>query len=273
MATATIDDLKNVAKDLDVRKIVLMATYFPFKGTGVSNVDLLSRITGSDLFLPFGSLDAMNNLLNGLYELRFLTEQKLLSGLKLYPGYQDFDLASEAMNPFYEMAIAHNLPVAIHSGELHHCCPFDQKGNRSCIIDRGRCPIDELGHLTHPANIVRAIKKFPAVNFILCHLSNPFFDELRQVMKECANVYTDISGQFLSQSEESTDEYKDLVVDEIKKFLDLKGGFSRVMFGTDFPIQSYSDSMELVESLGLSVEEKKMIYYQNAANLLGLKED
>ncbi len=44
------------------------------------------------------------------------------------------------------------------------------------------------------------------------------------------------------------------------------------MFGTDFPIQSYGDSIEPVELLGLSAEEKQMIYHQNAARILGLKE-
>ncbi|MDO8669492.1 MAG: amidohydrolase family protein [Candidatus Buchananbacteria bacterium] len=272
VATATTLDLKKLAKEFGVSKIVLMATYFPFKGTGVYNADLLNRINGSALFLPFGSLDAMNNLPSGLSELGRLVELDLLSGLKLYPGYQDFDLAGKQLDALYKMASAYNLPVAIHSGELHHCCPKNETGLRSCLANSGRCPIDELGYLSHPSSIAGVVRKFPAVNFILSHLSNPFFEELRQVMRECPNVYTDISGQFLSESEESTAEYKTLISGEIKKFLDLPEGTSRLMFGTDFPIQSYNDSIELVESLGLSANEKKMVYFKNAARLLGLKE-
>lgn len=272
VASATISDLENLSRDFQVEKIVLMATYFPFKSKGVYNYDLLSRITGSNIFLPFGSLDAMNNLSAGLEELRNLTEQGLLSGLKLYPGYQNFDIAGFDLDPFYEMARTHDLPVAIHSGELHHCCPKNERGIRSCMADYGRCHIDELGYLAHPHNIKRAVRVFPDVKFILCHLANPFFNELRNLMLECENVYTDISGQFLSDSEESTAEYKKRIIEEIKRFLDLKDGIKRVMFGTDFPIQSYSDSLELVESLGLSEDEKKLIYHHNAAKLLKLEE-
>ena len=92
-------------------------------------------------------------------------------------------------------------------------------------------------------------------------------------MRECGNIYTDISGQFLSKSEEDTAEYKKLITEEIKRFLDLPSGLNRVMFGTDFPIQSYSDSIELVESLGLSASEKVMIYQSNATQLLKLEGD
>ena len=272
VASATIDDLKKQAEIFGVKKIVLMATYFPFKGSGVYNTDLLSRISGSKLFLPFGSLDAMNNLTGGLAELKRLSDLKLLSGLKLYPGYQNFDLTNSQLKPFYEMARAHNLPVAIHAGELHHCCPKNDRGQRSCLAS-GRCWIDELGHLARPSQIALAVRQFPEVNFILCHLANPFFEELRQVMRECGNIYTDISGQFLSKSEEDTAEYKKLITEEIKRFLDLPSGLNRVMFGTDFPIQSYSDSIELVESLGLSASEKVMIYQSNATQLLKLEGD
>lgn len=272
VATATVNDLERLAKEFGVIKIVLMATYFPFKGTGVYNYDLLNRISGHDLFLPFGSLDAMNNISAGLVELRLLAQEGKLAGLKLYAGYQNFDLASDEMNQFYQIALDYNLPVAIHSGELHHCCPKNDNGVRTCIIKNGCCPIDDFSPLAQPNNIVRAVRKFPAVKFIFCHLSNPFFADLRQVMCECPNVYTDISGQFLSDSYESTDEYKQLIVDEIKRFLDLPHGMSRVLFGTDFPIQSYNDSIELIESLGLTNTEKAMIYYHNAIKFLELKE-
>ena len=101
VATATIDDLKKQAEIFGVKKIVLMATYFPFKGTGVYNTDLLSRINGSKLFLPFGSLDAMNNLAAGLKELKCLTDLRLFSGLKLYPGYQNFNIVDHKLEPFF----------------------------------------------------------------------------------------------------------------------------------------------------------------------------
>jgi predicted TIM-barrel fold metal-dependent hydrolase len=42
------------------------------------------------------------------------------------------------------------------------------------------------------------------------------------------------------------------------------------MFGTDFPIQSHKDSMEIVKSLRLPKREEERVFYGNAIELLGL---
>lgn len=267
--SATIADLEALAYKFGIDKTVLMATYFPFKGSGVHNMSLLTRIAGRQEFLIFGSLDAMGDLEIGIEDLRRLARFHIISGIKIYPGYQNFDPSSEEIYPIYEIAQRYDLPVAIHTGELHHCCPKDQ---RDVSVNKcgHKCWIDQLGHLAHPNTIAPAVRKFPEVNFILCHMSNPFFEDLRQLMGECDNVYTDISGQFISGSPESTPEYKKLIVSEVKKFLELENGVDRMMFGTDFPIQSHEDSIEIVRSLGLPQEEQEKIFYTNAAGLLGL---
>jgi predicted TIM-barrel fold metal-dependent hydrolase len=83
------------------------------------------------------------------------------------------------------------------------------------------------------------------------------------------NLYTDISGQFVSGSEDSP-EYKKEIIKEINLFLDIPGVEDRILFGTDFPIQSYFHSIELVENLGVSQEIRDKIYYKNARKILGL---
>lgn len=270
VSTATIACLKKQMENFGITHTVLMATYFPFKGSGVHNHDLMSRIADDESFLMFGSLNTMQNLKLGIAQLRELAESGSIIGIKLYPGYQNFDFAGEAIRPVYEIALKYNLPVAFHSGELHHCCPRDKDGNRISRCGKN-CHIDQLGHLSHPSQIALAVRQFPEVNFILAHMANPFFDALRKLMEECKNVYTDISGQFISGSCESTDEYKTFIGEEIRKFLSLEHGIERVMFGTDFPIQSHSDSFQLIESLGLYGDEKKKIFRTNAIRLLKLE--
>lgn len=268
--SATLDVLEAHAEEYGIDKIVLMATYFPFKGGGLPNHELLRRIEGRDKFLVFASLDAMNNLEQGVKELRELAESRKVHGFKLYPGYQDFHLSDERIFSVFELAAKHGLPVAIHSGDLHHCCPKDLATNKREKCG-GRCYIDELGDLSRPREVVVAAERFPEVNFIMCHLSNPFFGELRDVMRQCRNVYTDISGQFTSGSSEDSPEYRLVLVGEIRKFLDLEHGSERLMFGSDFPIQSYEDSVTLVRSLGLTKEVEDKIFHQNAATLLKLE--
>ena len=269
--TATISDLVKLANEHDLKKIVLLATYFPFKGSGLKNQELLERIADNPLFCMFASLVVQNNFEQGLQELRELAEQGKICGIKLYPGYQVFSPSDPKVFPVYELAREFALPVMFHGGELHHCCQEEDRKQGRFRCGQA-CKIDQLGHLAHPESFVGAIKNFPAVSFIISHLANPYFEELRQIMSLYPNVYTDISGQFLSATIEAKPEYQELIISEIRKFLAMPQGINRVMFGTDFPIQSYEDSISLIESLNLTAAEKDQLYYANAAKLLKLRE-
>jgi len=249
---AKIEDLERMANKYGVQKIILLATYFPFKKSGLKNKELLERIRGKDLFLSFGSLDAMNHLKEGIRELEDLLSERLIQGIKLYPGYQNFDPSDESLFPIYSLAKKYAVPVMFHTGELHHCCSRKERIEKRYRCKAKECWIDLLGHLSEPQKIEFAVWKFPDLKFLLSHLGNPYFNQLRQLMKRYDNIYTDISGQFLSGTEEDTPEYRQTLKEEISKFLDLPFGLGRVLFGTDFPIQSYKDSIQLIEDLGLS---------------------
>lgn len=271
--SATLEDLEKQSEIWGISKIVIMATYFPFKGRGLRNRDLLERIEGRDKFLMFGSADLMNDRANnGIRELEFLAERKMIAGIKLYPGYQDFDCLSFRATEVYGVAKHYDVPVMFHSGELHHCCPKEDmvKGVFRC---KGKyCYLDKLGDLSRPQELYRAIKAFPQVRFVLSHLGNPYFGELRSVLRECPNAFTDISGQFVTGSGEDSREYKEEVKNEIEKILEIDGMIDRLMFASDFPIQSYEDSVGIVKSLKLTEEEEKKIFYKNAEKLLNLRE-
>lgn len=265
---ADIDALRRLAKDFNIDKIYLMATYFPLKKSGLINEELLARMAGDSLFGCFGSLDAENNLAAGLSELTDLAQAKLIDGLKLYPGYQNIDLGSEAFWPVYCLAEKFGLPIAIHQGELHHCCPRNKRLSGDFRCQNNRCLLDERGDLSHPNKLEPALAAFPKVNFIACHLANPFFNDLRSLMSRYPNLYTDLSGQFVSASDEDTPDYRKALQFELESFLALDSGPERLMFGTDFPIQSYEDSLSLVEALDLSPAIKKNVLSENAKRVL-----
>jgi len=264
---ASVADLESSAEHYGIKKMIVMATYFPFKKSGLYNKELLKRIEGRKLFSAFGSLDAMNRLEEGIPELKELAEAKMISGIKLYPGYQDFSVSDMKVFPLYELAAKHDLPVAIHSGELHNCCPKD--GRRMRCLDK--CRLEGLGYLSHPKNMAGAIKNFPEVTFVLCHLANPYFEELKEVMAEYPNVCTDISGQYSTGGQWDTEEYREVLKQEMIEFLKLPNGIERILFASDFPIQSFADSIALVKALGLSKEDEDRIFYKNAMEKLKIK--
>jgi hypothetical protein len=267
-ADASVAVLERQAEEFDIEKIVLMATYFPFKGTGLPNRELVQRVAGNKRFLIFGSLDAQNNFHDGIRELVELAVDEKIAGLKLYPGYQDFNPADPYYFPLYRLAEQLRLPVAIHTGALHHCCPatLRAEGKFRC---GDSCAIDRLEPLAKPLNLLAAPMAFPRVKFVFCHLGNDSFADLRTVMRQCPNVYTDISGQFLSGTDEDDLAYREMIKSELQQFLALPNGLNRLLFATDFPLQSYADSIALVKMLGLSESEERRIFYENAATLLG----
>ena len=229
--------------------IVLLATYFPHKKSGVHNFDMLERIMGHPLFRMFGSLDVTNNLDSGVAELELLAQEGKMAGIKLYPGYQGFEASESRLNAVYSLAEKYRLPVMLHGGEVHNC-------------DKA------LSELARPMYVEKPAKEYPTVKFVVSHLANPYFAELRGVMERCPNVFTDISGQFLSGSAEDTEEYRKTITSEIQQFLSCKNGYERVMFATDFPIQSYKDSLDLVARLRLKPEQLKKIMAENALRFL-----
>jgi len=265
---ADIADLHNQAQRYGISKIYIMATYFPLKKTGLHNRELLERIKGDDLFGCFGSLDLENDFSGGLQELRQLAEAGQIDGIKLYPGYQNVVIADTQFRPLFQLAQEFSLPVACHLGELHHCCPREERQKQKLRCAAARCILEERGHLATPSWLLSVAKLFPQVKFIACHLANPFFTDLRQVMADLSNVYTDISGQYISGGAKDTPQYRCTLVKEIRQFLELEGGKERVMFATDFPIQSYQDTLELVKALELKPAEEELLLARNARRLL-----
>jgi len=247
---ASLDYLRREAEIYEVKKIFLMATYFPLKKSGLSNKVLFEKIKGDPLFGCFGSLDMENNFQEGLEELTRLAGEGLISGIKLYPGYQNIWVDDEEFWPLYKMAEEYHLPVAVHLGELHHCCPREQREKNIFRCGSDHCLLEERKEYSEPGAINMLAFYFPKVNFIGCHLGNPKFADLRNIMNISPNLYTDISGQFLSGTREDTISYRQFILKQIKMFLDFNGA-DKVLFGTDFPIQSYASSLGLIKALNL----------------------
>ena len=261
---ASIDAIERSADRYDLRKVFVIATYFPFKGRGVPNREMLKRIEGRERFAMIGSLDVMNRFEEGLAELEELAVAGLLVGIKLFAGYQTFRISDPSIFGVYRLAQKYNLPVTIHGGELHHCCSRERRESGNLKCGNSFCWIDANTDLAKPSAFREAIKSFPDVKFVIAHLANPFFDELRALMTEFPNVVTDLSGQFLSGTDEARLEYKVQIVEELQKFLAIPNGADRLLFASDFPIQSLEDTIQLVEMLGLDEAAKEKILWRNA---------
>ena len=67
--SATIAQITAEMKKHEIERTVLLATYFPHKGSGISNFRLHDWIEGNKKFLMFGSLDFEHYFYQGYNEL------------------------------------------------------------------------------------------------------------------------------------------------------------------------------------------------------------
>jgi len=260
---ASIAAIQQAGLIYGIEHFLILATYFPFKGKGLHNKALLERLRDHSSFSAIGSLDAMNHFETGFDELVQLGDRFV--GFKLYPGYQNIEIGSPQIARVIALAQTLGLPVTIHGGELHHCCSSTRRVQSDFACENTFCWIDQLGMLAHPRAMESVIKAFPDVTFVIAHLANPFFEELRDLMRQYPNVMTDLSGQFVSGTDEDTQEYRQIILRELMRFIqEVPNGSERLLFGSDFPIQSFEATIHLIESLPVVQDIKDSIYRYNA---------
>src|SRR5262245_47099564 len=106
---ASLAAIAGYMRQYEITQTILLATYFPRRGTGISNYRLRYWLQGKPEFLMFGSLDFEHFFYQGFNELEELAEEGLIKGIKLYPAYQKIDFTSAQFKQVASLAAAKNL--------------------------------------------------------------------------------------------------------------------------------------------------------------------
>jgi predicted TIM-barrel fold metal-dependent hydrolase len=182
-----------------------------------------------------------------LNELRAYLQEGSVRGLKLYPGYEPFYPFDPKLEPVYALAEEFGVPVMIHSGDT-----YDPKGKVK---------------YAHPLHIDDVAVDHPNVNFIICHIGNPWIRDCMEVVYKNPNVYTDISGLVLG---DFTDRFERFMRQQLQDMLLYGVEPDNVLFGTDWPISSMESYLEFMEEIKLPAKDMNKIMYENAARLFKL---
>jgi predicted TIM-barrel fold metal-dependent hydrolase len=248
----TVSAISCLMKEYEIEKTILLATYFPHKKSGISNFRLYDWIRDRKEFAMFGSLDFKYYPHQGLSELEELAERGLISGIKIYTCYQEVDLESAVFTMVLLLAKKYKLPMMFHTGLSY------------ASMRKYKTPtVSEMFTASMLSNV---IAHNPDVTFIMSHMSKPFFSEVREACTVFPNAYTDMSG--LIDSKFDTHE-KGASAAVIREFLE-KCGPGKLLFGTDFPVQTHRDSVSFIEVAmsGYSDYDKEAVYYRNAQSLI-----
>lgn len=185
-------------------------------------------------------------------ELRRLSHAGI-KGIKLHPAYQKVDLDDIRMKRIIAYASELGLITLIHAG-----------------IDIGL-----YNHnYSSVAQILAVIKEVQPEKFVLAHMGNwACWDEVERDLAG-APVYLDTAfsiGPLDAYPDVPGGPYSRVVLED-GDFLRIarKHGIGRVLFATDSPWQPQKRYVERFSGIGLTKEEQRQIFGENARKLLGL---
>jgi len=182
-----------------------------------------------------------------LDEIRPGVESGKVKGLKLYPGYQPFYPYDARFAPAMAFAREHALPVMIHTGDTY-------------------TPKGKLKY-AQPLHVDELAVDHPDVDFVICHLGNPWMRDTMEVVYKNANVYTDFSGLVLGNFE---DRFESYLRKQIQELLLYGVQPEKLLYGTDWPIASMESYLEFMEELRMPPHDRRLMMYENAIRLFKL---
>ena len=156
-----------------------------------------------------------------------------LTGMKLHPDFQHFNIDDEKAYPIYE-AVEGRMPLLIHTGDNRY-------------------------ETSRPERMAKVLDRFPRMQTICAHLGGwSQWEDAHRILAGRPNVWVDTSSSLYALSAEAARE------------IILHYGIDRVLFGTDYPMWTPSAELDRLRALGFPPADMEKILYTNAQNLLGL---
>lgn len=241
-----LDDLRLQMRRNRVDAALILTSYKVVPGRP-STKSVVDAVRPFDNLFVVAGLSYSNFSQNDLDEIRGFIKEKKVVGLKLYPGYEPFYPSDERLEPVYQLAAETNVPVMVHTGDTY-------------------TPKGKLKY-SHPLNIDEAAVDHPHVNFVICHIGNPWMRDTMEVVYKNANVYTDISGLALGNF---SDRFEKFMQRQMQEMLTWGVEPEKCLYGTDWPISSMESYIDFMESLSIPQKEKEKMLYENTLKLFNL---
>ncbi|MCI4349959.1 MAG: amidohydrolase family protein [Thermoplasmata archaeon] len=173
-----------------------------------------------------------------------------LVAIKLYPGYFPFYPHDPRLEPLYAFAARRNLVVMIHQGDT--------------------LSPDGLVKFARPIEVDEVAVRHREVRFVLCHLGNPWVEEAAEVVYKNENVYADTSGLVWSPRLPFYDAMVERAQRRLANAIATMGTADRVLYGSDWPLESIALAVKMVEGLDLPSSARAQILGGNARKLFRL---
>jgi uncharacterized protein len=175
--------------------------------------------------------------------------RRAVKAFKVRLGYVKTFAKNPALDALYDYAESDSLPVLFHTG--------DTATSDGSLVHSHPLTLDALANAREELTIV------------ICHFGNPWFDDVAELVYKHPKVYADISGLSVGGSRYAS-KYLGWLAEKIDGAIYYAGGAEKVIFGTDYPVTTYSNALALVRRLKVDRRDKEMILWRNAKKVFRL---
>jgi predicted TIM-barrel fold metal-dependent hydrolase len=152
-------------------------------------------------------------------ELRHGHQELKLRGIKLLSMYAGFRPDEPRLDPLWQYAQRHHLPVLLHTGTTFVA----------------QAPLE----LTLPRHLDPVAARYPDVPIIMAHIGHPYEGECIVTARKHPNLYTDISALH----------YRPFQFYHSLMLVQEYGIWDKVLFGTDYPFTNVNGTLAGLRSL------------------------
>jgi len=246
--------LKSLLREMKSSRVdyALAIAYYKQTNFNLSLAEELKLIQGIKKLGAIGTLDLLNYRKIDLELLDELLNKKIIKGIKLNLGYQHIYPNDKRCGPIYKLCIKHDVPAVFHTGDT-----LDMPGEPAAKIK-----------YTHPIHIDDVASDFPDLKMIIAHIGNPWLIDCAEVLYKNKNVYADISGLVIKDSDLNSP-YGVLMKKRIQE-LYIYSDPRKLLYGTDWPLASMKTYIQFTKNLGLSKMDLDYVFYKNAMRLFKL---
>jgi predicted TIM-barrel fold metal-dependent hydrolase len=176
-------------------------------------------------------------------------QRGVLKGFKIWLGYRRVFARDEVFSLLYDYAEEHKLPVLFHTGDT-------------------ASSTGSLAH-AHPLTLDEVANEREDLRIVVCHMGNPWIADTAELLYKHKNVFADISGLVAGGGGYGR-EYLQMLAQRVSEAVYFAGGAEKLLFGTDYPVETQKDGLTLVSLLKVSQADKEKILWRNASRLYSL---
>lgn len=199
-----------------------------------------------ELFL-LGSPKIISGTEQEVEKYRILLKEKVIKGIKLFPGHDPYYPTDERCFPYYKFCEELGAPIVIHTG-----------------ANSGKI---EVAKYSDPKLIIEVATRYPQLKIIITHYNWPDMQRCYDLTRQSPNIYFELAALADEEVVEATGG-----LDKIKSVLKktIADRPDQVIFGTDWPMCKIENHIKLIKELNLPREIEEKIMYKNAVKTYNL---